>query len=41
MAEYIGFKFVETIDMKIQSRSGVGHADNSIRKQEGIFVFKK
>lgn len=33
-----GFEFVETINMKLVTRKGVGHSGE---KKEGIFVFKK
>lgn len=40
----VGFEFIETIDMKLKTRSGNGHKDgngNSKVKKEGVFVFKK
>ena len=41
IAKEVGFEYETTIAMKIQSRTGVGNADNSVRKQEGVYVFKK
>lgn len=39
----IGFKFVERIDMRLQTRKGCGHSENGVdkKKEEGIYVFKK
>lgn len=41
----VGFEFVERIDMKLQTRKGVGHKDEETgadkKKEEGIYVFKK
>lgn len=36
-----GFEYVKNIPMKIQTRRGVGHEDNTKQKEEGIFVFYK
>lgn len=44
MSKEVGFEFVEHIFMKLQTRKGVGHGDEtgkSKEKQEGIFVFIK
>lgn len=41
ISEEEGFSFVETIDMKLQTRRGVGHGENARGKREGVFVFKK
>lgn len=42
MAESLGFKYIESSDMTLQSRRGVGHsADNKRSKREGIFIFSK
>ena len=38
ISEEVGFEYVETINMKLTTRKGVG---NNKPKQEGIFVFKK
>lgn len=38
ISEQIGFKYVETVSMKVETRKGYGHNGD---KQEGIFVFKK
>ena len=40
ISKEIGFEYVETISMKLETRKGNGH-DNSKNKKEGIFVFKK
>ena len=36
-----GFEYVKNIPMKIQTRRGSGHGDNSEQKEEGIFLFYK
>jgi hypothetical protein len=36
-----GFTFVKEIPMKLQTRRGNGHSDNTFKKQEGIYLFKK
>ena len=36
-----GFTFVKEIPMKLQTRRGQGHNDNTFKKQEGIYLFKK
>ena len=41
LSKEVGFEFVKTIDMKIQTRRGVGHGENGHNKKEGIFVFYK
>ena len=41
LSKEAGFDYVEEIPMSLQSRRGYGHADNSVKKVEGIFVFKK
>lgn len=38
ISKEIGFEYVETISMKVETRKGVGHNGD---KKEGIFVFKK
>ena len=38
ISKEIGFKFIETILMKVETRKGSGHAQP---KKEGIFVFQK
>lgn len=37
----IGFRYVENIPMKLQSRRGSGHNKNGLNKEEGIFIFEK
>ena len=37
----VGFEFVKEIPMNLQTRRGKGHNDNSFKKQEGIYLFKK
>lgn len=43
ISEETGFKFVEQIYMKLQTRRGYGHKESGkdIEKKEGIFVFQK
>ena len=42
LSEDCGFTFDHKIDMKLQSRRGMGHSSkNGKTKQEGIFVFRK
>lgn len=36
-----GLTLVDTISMRIQTRRGSGHGDNSKVKQEGIYIFNK
>lgn len=40
LSEIIGFTYVEKIDMKVETRKGVGHSLKN-PKQEGIYIFKK
>lgn len=41
LSEEVGFTFDKCIDMKLQTRRGDGHEENTRSKKEGIFVFKK
>lgn len=43
LSKEIGFEYIEQIHMKLQTRRGTGHKDEGkdIKKQEGIFVFRK
>lgn len=36
-----GFIFIKEIPMNLQTRRGQGHNDNTFKKQEGIYLFKK
>lgn len=38
ISKQIGFEYVETISMKVETRKGNGHSGD---KKEGIFIFKK
>jgi hypothetical protein len=45
ISKEIGFEYIEKIDMKLTTRRGAGHKDESTgadkNKEEGIYVFKK
>jgi hypothetical protein len=42
LSKEVGFEYIENISMSLQSRRGVGNAeDNKKSKKEGIFIFKK